>query len=428
MLLKMAGIASMLMRLVNIGLVFSFTILAAKYMGGEEFGRYSFFVSVLFLLMMPFTSGLSVFVLRETVDGYVEKEYCRLGVLLFSTSALVVLIIALVSLFLYFSVLVDVGPLKGISVNYYVFGVGIALLISLNSIRSAVLQGMMRIVQSQVADQIILPFLLVSSLGYFVMRDSAIVALDMVAAYFFAALLSFLLGVFLLAKNLPLLAFSITDFRLKSINIKSILALSVLGGAQVVNGQVDIVFLGWYHDYTEVGIYKVALQFAMVMALPVTVLSTVLSPHVVYYHRRGQLAELASLLKKSSRVAFLVSLLFFALLYIGARFVIGHFLGDEFLIAVNVVTLVCFFYVLFSAFGSVLSVANMLGLEKLALISSVCGVFANVFFCFVLIPPFGIYGAAFANGFSMLLWKFMLLVVVYRRAKLDTSILGLARG
>ncbi|WIX01066.1 hypothetical protein QK899_10980 [Pseudomonas sp. AR5] len=133
MLLKMAGIASMLMRLVNICLVFSFTILAAKYMGGEEFGRYSFFVSVLFLLMMPFTSGLSVFVLRETVDGYVEKEYCRLRVLLFSTSALVVLIIALVSLFLYFSVLVDVGPLKGISVNYYVFGVGIALLISLNS-------------------------------------------------------------------------------------------------------------------------------------------------------------------------------------------------------------------------------------------------------------------------------------------------------
>jgi len=43
MLLKMAGIASMLMRLVNIGLVFSFTILAAKYMGGGRVWKVFFF-------------------------------------------------------------------------------------------------------------------------------------------------------------------------------------------------------------------------------------------------------------------------------------------------------------------------------------------------------------------------------------------------
>ena len=74
--------------------------------------------------------------------------------------------------------------------------------------------------------------------------------------------------------------------------------------------------------------------------------------------------------------------------------------------------------------GIVGSVLNMCGYEKSTLYSQLIAVFLNVTLNIILIPLYGIEGAAIATLTSIIVRKILLWYIAYKYLRVDTSIIG----
>ena len=72
--------------------------------------------------------------------------------------------------------------------------------------------------------------------------------------------------------------------------------------------------------------------------------------------------------------------------------------------------------------GSVGNVLSMTGNQTDALKGHIISAFFNIILCFILIPRFGIIGAAISTATSLLLWNVILIAFLKRRSGFRTSV------
>src|SRR5690606_11635885 len=159
-------------------------------------------------------------------------------------------------------------------------------------------------------------------------------------------------------------------------------------------------------------------QFAAVMSLPVVTASVVISPYVASYYSENNLVEVARVIRFACLLSLCASVGIFLLIYMLSDVLINRFLGDGYATAVVPLYIICLSNLGFALFGPVLNVANMVGLERESARAAVLGVAINVVLCLLLIPKFGIVGAAIATAIATLCWKLLLVRLVYKNTGL----------
>lgn len=175
----------------------------------------------------------------------------------------------------------------------------------------------------------------------------------------------------------------------------------------------DILMISYFLPESETGVYSNASKIANLSVFFLFSINTIAAPKLAAFNASKDIKSLRKFTKETSRISMLLSapVLLFILLF--PEFFLGLF-GKEFVIAKYSLIILALGQFVNAASGSVVNVLNMTGKEKTAkniiLISAIINVLLNL----ILIPKYGILGAAIATTTSTIIWNLLAVYFIKR--------------
>jgi len=422
-LLRAAG-GSMVIKFAFALISFLLSILLARTLGAEGFGAYSFALAIIMLLATPAQVGIPELIVRETAKIQVKENWSLLrglwkwgnwAVVFFSGLALLIAVVLLVFIFH------SDSPQRTQTI---LIGLALIPLMALGNIRSACIRGLRHTVLGQLSDSIIRPGLLLLFILCFAYVGSSVSlkAENVMLLYVAAVIISYLVNTLILGRVKPI-ALSKTDslYYESKIWIKAIIPLALVSGFQLVNSYADIIILGLYGTDAEVGIYKAVLQLALLVSFGLQAINQVLHPHFSRLYTLNEHQKLQNLVTISARAILLISLpLVLILVFFGAD-LLKLFYGDLFYTGGVALAVLAIGQLINTSMGSVGALLNMTGHERYTVRGVAFAAVTNIVLNIVLIPPYGMLGAAIATAISMAVWNLLLRYYVIQKLKIEPS-------
>jgi len=405
----------------NTGMVFLTSILLARSLGVESFGSYAYIISWLTLAGVASKMGLDLIVPRFVAKYLHENDLERLaGFFQFSLAMIILSSIASMAISDGISwLLSDSSPVRYIAV-------WIAMILlpinALNTPFTGFLVGMQKVVRAQ------LPVLFVTPIGFLFLIAAA--------QWYLHAGLS-LIGVFtlqIIASSIGLV-YAVILFRQTALPItrgtkpcyegylwfKSAIPVALMGGMYVINTNTDILMLGSMRGVESAGIYKIATRGADLIMLVATMIGVALAPIISTLHTEKNMLRLQRGITKTTRIGFALTLpICLGLVLFGRSFLL--LFGDGFVQAYAALVILSVMQLAAAAAGPTRLILVMTGNERIATIGLLVGTVLNIFLNFMLIPSFGINGAALATMLSTLLSHFILILFVWKSLKINSTI------
>jgi O-antigen/teichoic acid export membrane protein len=202
-----------------------------------------------------------------------------------------------------------------------------------------------------------------------------------------------------------------------------------------LNNQTEIFVLGLLRPAAPLGIFGVARRLSILMAALLTSITVVFNPMVADLHHRDQRQELERLFKTSTRWLFTVGLAVCLVESLFARDILQLF-GQGFEAGASTLAILAFGQLVNVGTGTVDSVLAMIGRARLSLLNSLLFLALSLVLDVLLIPPWGIVGAAIANSVALIVVNVLRVVQVrvllgmipYDRRFLRPAAAGLLAG
>nr|WP_276315720.1 flippase [Ectothiorhodospira shaposhnikovii] len=425
------GAGSMVVKLASVALAFVTAIVLARTLGAEGYGVYAFVLSLIMLLAIPAQVGLPQLVVRETAKAQANVNWglmrglwrwSNLFVTLFSV---VVVTLGGMAFWLGSEWLGDQ--------RWQTLVVGFALvpLIALGNVRGAALRGLRRVVLGQLPESILRPGLLLAMLLAVVWWWNAevLTPASVMGLHGLAALAAFLVGVVLLLRARPRALRANPQPQYESAYWRrAAVPLAMLAGLHLINSHTDIIMLGTIRTDEEVGVYRIVLQVATLVVFGLDAMNQVLQPHFARLYAQNDLARLQRLVTRSARIILLLALPPVLVMVVFGGPLLELLFGVEYRLGVLALGILAIGQLINAAMGSVGMLLNMTGHERDTVrgvaIAAVCNVVMNL----VLIPPFGLNGAAISTAMTLLIWNMILRYYVFKRLGIESVAIGPNKG
>ncbi|MGG3915940.1 flippase [Rossellomorea vietnamensis] len=166
--------------------------------------------------------------------------------------------------------------------------------------------------------------------------------------------------------------------------------------------RIDIIMLGNMTTKTEVGIYQITVQISLTISVLLYVFNTVFAPKISSLFHQNKMEELRNLYIKSTRWLALIAIFSTALVIIFSGLILSIF-GEEFVSGQNALILRGIGQFFDIAVGSVWVMLSMTGNPKFQMYANILAFVVNIILNFILIPTYGMNGAALATTISFTL-------------------------
>ena len=211
-----------------------------------------------------------------------------------------------------------------------------------------------------------------------------------------------------------------------------LLGASMLG---LITQWTDTLMLGYFTATTQVGIYNVAFRVAALCGMIHFAFNSIFAPIIADQLQRDKHESLGQLFKIDTRWVFTLTLPIFILVVLLGRDILAFF-GSEFMqggVTLVILSVTTFFI---SCTGSSGSIIHMAGWTRLSFVNMCIISGLNVLLNLLLIPRFGILGAAVGTGTSLIMGNALYLGQVwwylrlspYDRKWIKPLVAGLAAG
>jgi len=158
----------------------------------------------------------------------------------------------------------------------------------------------------------------------------------------------------------------------------------------------NVIMLGMMTDENQVGIYNIAYKIGSVGFLIIVSVSTIITPKMAELYGEGNLSELKKLTHNATRLIAVLSTPIVLLLIVFSKFILSYWGTD--VVAGSTTLIIVSVGVLFSAIaGNVDQILNMTENQKILRNITILSFFINLVLSYVLIPSYGIEGAAIAS-------------------------------
>jgi O-antigen/teichoic acid export membrane protein len=415
------GFYSAVIQAVNLILVLALGIILARALGTEGYGVYAYAFAIMNVLMIVAEAGVPTLLMREVAASLGRQEWGVLRGAIVRAGQWVAFSSTLVSL-IGLSVLWVAGDGLDHAGRYTALFMLLALpLVSMARTVDHGMRGLHYVTAAQIVDTL-RPLLVVLAVG---VVFSALPYLRQpqyaMSAQLGAAAMSLFAGVWVLSRKLPgEVRNHSAEFHTRKW-LKNSLSFILIGGAGVINNQADIIMLGWFRTMDEVGVYRVAVQGATLVAFGLQAANAVIAPHFARLYAQGDMLRLQRLVTASARLI-LLSALPFALAFIVAGGAIAAWVfGADFRQSHTPLAILSAGQLVNAAFGSVGFLLNMTGHEKDTALVLWLTVMLNILLNLMLIPSFGVAGAGSATAISLVTWNVLLFFVVRRRIRLNST-------
>lgn len=375
------------------GVIFAYLImiLITNYFGAEIYGRYTISITLLQFAVLLFAFGIPTAIVKLTSDKVnfdmiPKNDYLKKALI----SVLISSVIGGVILFLLSSVLSNhIFNDEQLQSYFEVLSYSIVFLV-FHSFVMEFLRGREKF-QSFAIGMYILPYLI------FLFFLVIVIYFDLKESYL---LLSYILGLsltgILYARFLPF-------GKLKSSNTYNLRALYKLSFPMLITAAfiflinwTDVFMLGAMVSKEELGIYNVAFKLATVALIVIHTVNTIIGPKIARYYSENKIGEMENLIKQATKIITLLTFPVVIVLIVFRNFFLGIF-GIEFVNGDQALIIISLGLLFNALSGSVSQVLNMTKhqneLRNITLIAALL----NIIFNLILIPTYGIKGAALAS-------------------------------
>ena len=394
-----SALAAASVRMGGLVLAFFSSVVCARILGVDGFGRYTYVMAVAGVLSVPAALGMPQYLVRE-VAGRVEwVEYLRR----WADKRAVQAGCALAFIMLSVSFCVDASELRWL----FALSAVVPLLTAVAEVRRGLLQGVGMVVLSQVAPLLFVPFIVllgVLTLNH-IFEDVQVWQVMLVTVVASAASL-ILSDVFLRAGR-------VIDSRVVSgmapnVSIVSAVRFMWLGALYLLLSRTDLIMLGVLSSDEDVGVYAVSSRAADLVPLVLAASNMVIAPRIARFYREGRMEEMRKLLSSTMRLVLLGTLPVVLILLVGANWLLVFFYGEAFADGATVMRLLVLSQLVLVLGGPLGTVLEMTGNEKASLQVLMWVVALNAVLNVFLIPHFGSLGAASATCLSVVLGRILL--------------------
>lgn len=178
--------------------------------------------------------------------------------------------------------------------------------------------------------------------------------------------------------------------------------------------QIDSLLIGYFMDDAEVGYYAVAVVLVQGITLLPGAIQRVTTPAIAAYHGKGEYESIRKLIKNTMLKTFLVTVFLSALLAVFGKFLIGFLFTEEFLPAYLPMLILLIGTAIHTLTISVGGALSSIGKVNIIFRISVLCALINITLNTILIPKFGIVGAASATSISLIITVAMVLTFLKR--------------
>lgn len=424
--LAVGAMGSILVKLVHIGLAFVSTVLLARLLGPADYGVYSYAFALLTLMAVPTELGLPKLLVRQTAWCCARRRWGLLRCLLIRSFQAV----GAAS----FSLAIVAGIAGWFLSSQYrenvmvTFWVALLLLpiVSLSSLQLAALRGLGHVVLGQAPQMILRPgiFVLALLIVALIAGGGAIGSATAMGVQVAASAAAMLVGTALLLRKVPREVMADPPVHEMRAWMAAALPFLLMGGMQIINSNMDMVMLGALRPAAEVGAYRIAVQLALLVVLPLTALNTAFGPHFARLWAQDDRERFQRLVTSSARAVLAMSLpIGLVLVFLGGPLVTQLF-GTAFLAATAPLTILCGGQLVNAGTGSVGLLLSMTGHEAVAARALAVAAVANIVLNACLIPLWGTVGASLATALSYVVWNGYMVVRLWHRIGVDSTALG----
>lgn len=365
-------------------LFFIFLMASARILGAEEFGVFSFSLSICYLFYTVMSFGLDhlavKWVSRQNFDRYSSIAFTNIGTMFFGF-----FLIVTISFFF--------DSRTFITLN--ILGIGFCFF-SVNTIVFSYFRGLetMKLESFILVGQRLI-LLLTSFVFLSIYKSASAISVSFSLSLFLS---SVCIGMIIYKKKMNLIqtnGFPFTRKKIISV-LREAFPLALVSGLGIVYYRIDSVMIAGYRHISDVGIYSgaymiiegVMLLVRVIMAASFSRLSQYgIMPGIKFY----------TLYKKLLILLIILSLILCSFMYVAGEFVFDLFLGREYQGSISV------FYILLlsviALYPGTMVTQALIALDKQKIymyIALICTI-TNVLLNFIFIPEYGIQGAAWAT-------------------------------
>ncbi|NVM20225.1 MAG: flippase [Desulfobacterales bacterium] len=181
---------------------------------------------------------------------------------------------------------------------------------------------------------------------------------------------------------------------------------------QAVTQRMEPLILGNLCSPYEVGLYSAAYQTAMLITIVLMSLNIIFAPMISDLHNKGELPKLESLFRIVTRWAFTLCIPLVVMTIFFAREILQIF-GSQFVAAAGCLVILALGQLGHSATGPVAFMLMMSGRTMIILVNASLALLLKLILNILLIPKFGLVGAATAAAISIIILNLAMVVQVF---------------
>ena len=239
----------------------------------------------------------------------------------------------------------------------------------------------------------------------------------------FGATIGFVLGFFLSVivgvyhlkgKILPQLK-KIKPIRVSKELVSFSLPLLMVATLSLLMAWTDVLMLGYFDTVANVGIYSAVLNTGILLSFVFQGFSFIFTPLISEFYSRDQIKEIRKIYKSSTRWTFSITFPLFLLFILFPDNILKILFNEEF-VSGSTSLIILSFGIMFSVFiGLARETITSIGKTKIIFYFTLIAASSNFIINLILIPIYGMVGAAIAMLVSLILWSLLPLLYIHKK-------------
>ncbi len=395
----------------------------ARGLGVAGYGYYGIALSIVTIAGVPGELGLPPLVTREVAAADARRDYAYLfGVLRWGKRMAARLSVGMAFILLIAALLlqeVHPSPL----VLALVAGAPVIPFLALAKMNGGALRGLHQIIRGQLPAFLLKPgamsvLLFLMYLAGLKLQPWTAVALNAVTAAG-----AWIVAAIWLRQRLPEHG-NLEEVREGRRWISSMVPMALTQGMQVLQRQVSVLLLGILLSATDVGLFRIATATAVMLSAPQTIMLTVASPLISRLDAQQDHRRLQTLLTRCAQAQFAGVFLLSLPLFLAPQWILTLVYGHAYAAAADVLRIILVGQLITTGFGLNATVLNMTRHERRVTRAMTIGLVLNAGTFALLVPLWGLEGAATGYVVSILVWNIIAWFDARRLVGVDTSIAG----
>ncbi len=424
--LRGAGVV-LAIRIAGAGLTYLSLVFIARWLGPYQFGIYAYATGWALLLSLPATLGLPSAVLRFLPEYLSQERWSRAAGLIRGAPAYVAAAGVAIGLC---GVLVVLGFSDGIAPHYVT-----PLIVAFATVPLLALIHLIRDLARSLGlaglafgpRGLAHPLMIIAMVGLLWVSGANPTAVA-VLAVIFASLLAIVLGQRqAVISRLPQ---PVRSSRPKTVSrdwLRVSFPMFLTSGFAILLNKTDVLMLGAYATPEDIAVYAAAAQTAGVILTPLGAVLALAVPKFAVLNGQGRRGELQTLVSGIIHWIFWPSLLgVTAFILFGAE--ILSLFGATFAVGSTALAILALGHLVSASTAPAAPLLNMTGHQNAVAWVFGCSAAINIILNTLLIPRFGIVGAASATAISTVLCNVWPFILARRRLKIHCFLLGRPRA